>query len=644
MLDFITVFNPSYITKEEDAEKQLLLFHTFQEVEEGRNLSLNEKIAQLGVIQALWQFSGTFAESQDMSESVIELEDRVLCTIVVENGFFVTLGIAAAELDIPANYFAANLRHCYDFSVLQFGLWSGFTSRKQLTDRLNEFLVPFWTELNLMPHHLWYKGFMNCWPHCYKVADIEDNAKTDASSSSSSSWEADLKQQVLLDDSSFLGLQDLLIYHLPKATSGKSYKLYGLVRSFTPNFDSLPQFSNWIEHLDNVYTRLSSHVLAGNVQFKEAAEEEPTVLANNSEDLSTTQSIMDQSRKLYNNFTYPLSFAHDAVHEVGNMTGISSSMSLLSDLMPKIPSWKIWPNSDDKKAKAARSEFLISPLSASFLPESYKVKKMHLSYDGVLQSFNCLFWFYNEALVVLVYKENFGKIWDHEYLHDTHFKLSQCISKLYTSHLNATHNGVPDSFCYAIISKNTRRLRSSFPLNTAQENSTKTSTLELVVSGLDEFLAIGTNRKTSVATLHPLQASANSEDESGKQPWGLSLMGGIFKKGPADDASKKYGETFLDDIPEEKLRFLHLDINKFINTLNTSKRAPDLKEEKLIKLNNGVLCFLSETSKEIVVLVENWFDKKPSKSKRSPRDGNNLVQYMGTEVFKWWQKNKRTQT
>ncbi|CEP61558.1 Ccz1p LALA0_S03e05556g [Lachancea lanzarotensis] len=641
MLKFITVFNPSYSRNEEDADKQLLLFHSFQDLQDGQTLSLNDKIAQLGVIQAMWQFSKTFSESQGTSESVVELDDTVLCTILVENSFFITLSFAPSELpEVPANYVLANLRHCYDFSTLHFGLWSTFTNHTQLTDRLNEFLVPFWAELNLMPYNLWHKGFLSCWPDCYKVADIEEGFQDNKESSTS--WEADLKQQLLIDDSNFLGLQDILVYHLPKTTSGKSYKKYGLVSSFTPDFDWLPQISNWIEHLDNVYTVLSSHVLAGTVQYKEAVEEEPMQEPSNNEGLSTSQSMAAQSRKLYNNFMYPLTFAHDAVQEVGNMTGISSSMSLLSDFMPKMPSWKIWPGPEDNKAKVARSEFLISPLAASFLPESYKVKKMHLSYGGLIQRFNCLFWFYNETLVVLIYKEEFEKIWDHEYLHDTHFKLSQSIAKLYSTNLKTISKITPDSFCYAVVTKSTRRLRSSFPLNEVVKTPESTSALELVVNGLDGFLTLGPNRKTSVATLNPSRNQIAFEQEAAKESWGLSLMGGIFKKTQADNNPTAQTDTFLDGVPEEKLRFMHLDINKFINTLSTSRRASDLKEEKLIKLNNGVLCFLSENSEEIIVLVENWFDKKSSRTKKQPPKGNSaLVQHMGTEAFHWWRKNTR---
>ncbi|SCV04506.1 LANO_0G10616g1_1 [Lachancea nothofagi CBS 11611] len=632
MLDFVTVFNPSFSTNERDAEKQLLLFHSFQK---GHSLSLNDKLAELGIIQATWRFSESFVDSKGVGESVLELGDKLLCTILVEEDFFVTLAIELAECEVPATYFLAHLRHCYDFFVLQFGSWCNFENPNKLTDCLNEVLVPFWSEMNLMPNHIWYTGFLSYWPQCYKAADLDNEKDLNPEALP---WDTRLKQQVLLDDASFLGLQDILVYHLPKPATHKGYKSYGLVRNFTPNFDSLPKISNWIEYLDTIYTRLSSHVIAGNVQYKEILEEDAAETSNENEEQPVSNSLMNQSKKIYHNFTLPITFAYDAVQEVSNMTGVSSSMSLLTDFMPKIPSWNPWASSNDNKPKVARSEFLISPLSASFLPESYKVKVLELSYNGVVQSYNCLFWFYNEILVVLVFKKDFAKIWDHEYLHDIHFKLTNCISELYSSHLTSKPDKPPDSFCYATISKETHQIRSSFPLYKIQKILASASPLELVVNGLDEFLTSGANRKTSVATLNPTPGPIQDDDIVSKPSWGLSLMGGIFRKEQLEDKAVVQFDTFLDNISDEKLRCLHLDISKFVNTLSTSRRAEDLKEEKLIKLNNGVVCFIREDSDKIVILVENWFDKRGSKSKRVPSEKKSLVQYMRTDVTDWWNR------
>ncbi|SCU82183.1 LADA_0C03598g1_1 [Lachancea dasiensis] len=633
MLQFVTVFNPSFSTSEDDAAKQLLLFHSFQENE---SMSLNNKLTQLGMVQALWRFSGSFADSEGIGECVQELDNALLCTIIVEKDFFITIAVAATDRETPATYVLASLRKCYNFFVLQYGSWSHFESSKELTDCLNEVLVPFWTEINLVPSHLCYKGFLSSWPEFYKVAELEHGSGQQETVQSS--WEADLKEQILLDDTSFLGIQDVLVYHLPKSTSRSGYKTHGLVRNFTPEFDSLPCVSNWIEHLDTIYTRLSSHVIAGNVQYKEISEEEmaDTVPENNEHEIeSTGQVLMNHGKKIYHNFTLPMSFAYDAVQEVGTMTGVSSSMALLTDLMPKLPSWGSWTGAAEKKPKLARSEFLISPLSADFLPDSYKVKKLYLSYGGVVDTFNCLFWYYNEVLVVLIFKENFKKIWDKEYLHDTHFKLVHCISKLYASHLNYNRQSVTDNFCYASISKKTKQIKSSFPLCKFQQKPESASPLELVVSGLDEFLTLGPNRKTSVATLNPSQ-QLSDEPAPGNATWGLSLMGSIFRKEQGDEL-KPLVDTFLDYMPAEKLQQLHLDIVRFINTLTTSKRSNDIKEEKLIKLNNGILCFLCDNSEETIVLVENWFNKSTAKHKM--RGGKHtLVGHMGPEAYQWWKK------
>lgn len=625
MLDSITVFNPSYSTNESDSDKQLLLYHSFQGEQ---SYSLNEKLSQIGIIQAVWSFSQSFGDFKGVHQNVVELDQQIICTVLVEDDFFVSLAITAEHTSIPASYVFSHLRHCYDFFVLQFGLWRDFHDRRALTDRLNEVLVSYWSELNLMPQYLQFKGFLSLWPQAYKVAELPG-----LEDSSEPSWESDLKQQILLDETSFLGLKDVLVYNLPKPTSRKGYKSYGLVRNFAPNCDSLPQVSNWIEHMDTIYTRLSSHVIAGNVQYKENPEDEEPA-ENNTEHTTAGESLRSHSRKLYHNVTLPISFAYDAVQEVGNMAGISSSVSLLTDFMPNISSWNPW-GSSAKKEKKARSEFLISPLSASFLPDSYKVKKLRLSFDQNAKEYSCLFWFYNEILVILVFEQDFMKIWEHEFLSDLHFKLQSCISKLSSEHLNTVPHDA-EKFCYAVVSKKTSQIKSSFPLYKAPKVSETASPLELVVNGLDEFLNSGANRKTSVSTISANDVQLADEERSARQSWGLGLMGGFFKKEQSGKTPQVQVDTFLDCIPEEKLRDLHLDVTTFVNTLSTSKRADDLKEEKLIKLNNGVLCFIREDSEEIVVLAENWFNKKASKSKASTPSRGGLVEYMGKEASEWW--------
>ena len=254
MLDFITVFNPKYCTDESDSDKQLLLYHSFQGEQ---SYSLNDKLSQIGIIQAVWTFSKSFEASVGVSQSVLQLDQQMICTIQCEDDFFLSTAISnSGQEEIPSSYVITLMRQCYDFFVLHFGPWNEFPDHRKLTDCLNEVLVAFWSELHLMPQYLEYKGFLSSWPQGYKIADFANSHGED----NELSWESDLKQQVLLDETSFLGLKDVLVYNLPKPALEKGYRSYGLVRNFASDCDSLPQVSNWIEHMDTIYTLSLIHI------------------------------------------------------------------------------------------------------------------------------------------------------------------------------------------------------------------------------------------------------------------------------------------------------------------------------------------------------------------------------------------------
>lgn len=642
MLDFITVFNPSYSTNELDTHKQLLLHHSFNDTHE---YTLNDKLSQIGIIQGIWSFTKSFESGSDSSGNVlrnaIDLEGKRLLTVLVEDNFYITLGVLEDEKNIPSDYYMSHLLHCYNFSVLNYGAWKLFEDPRDLTDCLNEYFIAFWNNFQLVPQVATSQGFLHSWPQYYKIAELPNKQ--------GESWEYLLNKNVLLDDTTFLGLQDVLVYHLPKPTVRKGYKTYGFIKNFAPNCDSLSEISNWIYHLDSVFDRLSSHILAGNVHYKEApeeAEEEEYTAPDPEESQSTGEIIADQSRKMLHNLTLPISFASDAIREVGNMTGVSSSMSLLTDYIPGLPSWpKKKSGSNSPNTNDNRHGFLISPMSADILPQSYKVRQFHLTYDNKSQTYNLLFWFYNEVLLVLVFKQSFGKIWDHEYLKDLDFKLRDSISDLYDSQLKESVNADDiDRFNYAIVDKHSKQVKSSFPF-VRKEDSTGISPLELVVNGLDEtlqslFLSSGNNRKSSVATITPIRTEIM--DESGNNKWGLGLMGGFFNKDASKSGPQIKSETFLDTIVVDKLLELHLDVSKFLNSLQNSRRKKDIKEEKLIKLNNGVLCYITDDEDSIVILVKNWFDPTTNSPIKEETDykKKDLINSLGKDVMKWWENRE----
>lgn len=70
-----------------------------------------------------------------------------------------------------------------------------------------------------------------------------------------------------------------MVYHLPKRTKAANResmgtKTYGLVRNFTSDLNTLPDISNWLYHLHCTYGEISSHILTGNVHFKEELQVE----------------------------------------------------------------------------------------------------------------------------------------------------------------------------------------------------------------------------------------------------------------------------------------------------------------------------------------------------------------------------------
>lgn len=178
-----------------------------------------------------------------------------------------------------------------------------------------------------------------------------------------------------------------------------------------------------------------------------------------------------------------------------------------------------------------------------------------------------------------------------------------------------------------------------------KEDSTGISPLELVVNGLDEtlqslFLSSGNNRKSSVATITPIRTEIM--DESGNNKWGLGLMGGFFNKDASKSGPQIKSETFLDTIVVDKLLELHLDVSKFLNSLQNSRRKKDIKEEKLIKLNNGVLCYITDDEDSIVILVKNWFDPTTNSPIKEETDykKKDLINSLGKDVMKWWENRE----
>lgn len=88
-LRYITVFDPSRSTNENDTFKQLLLFHSFGDNDPVP--SLNEKLSTIGIIQGIWSLTNSRPSSDGQHEDlekIIELDNDVLLCIKVESRIF----------------------------------------------------------------------------------------------------------------------------------------------------------------------------------------------------------------------------------------------------------------------------------------------------------------------------------------------------------------------------------------------------------------------------------------------------------------------------------------------------------------------------------------------------------------------------
>lgn len=641
MLQYVTVFDPTRSESEDDVQKQLLLYHSFEDSE----VSLNDKLGRIGMIQGIWSLTESLSNSEKDQEKIIELCRELILVIKVESRFFMSICISiedeAGLPPIPYQLYLSHMWYCYQFFALQNGRFADFTDAGELTDLLNEHVVLFWHDILLKPESIIRRGITGLWPSACKMAEFEFET-------SDESWESLITQNILLETESYLGIKDVLVYHLPnynerldQAKDARlGYKTYGLVRHFSNDLDIVSPLSNWIYHMHAVYGELSSHVLAGTAHYKEAPtgnenSGNPIAESEDENDMgSRPETLQEQGKALLHNLTLPISFAYDTVHEVGATTGISNSISMFMDYVPR---WRALSSQNgdenhDRPGKVSRYGYLISPLSSEMLPMSYKVKKVvSEDTDGKSKNYNLLFWYYDDILAVIVCEPNFAKIWDSQYLEDLSYKLCKGVSRFYTTAFEVNKPGGKvmrkESFAYTTFSKKSRELRSSIPTwFDAMENDDGVSPLKLVVSGVDQLFG-GRN-----------DATEDGEIAAGNK-WGIDIMGGLFGIGKSkltlnsattrDYRLDKRYKNFLDGLAQAKTWELQLQIIEFLTSMNCSVRDGDITEERLLKLNNGLLCYIKEDEDEIAVIIKNWFENEEELSNKA------LLPDLGKDVTKF---------
>ncbi|MCG4627814.1 hypothetical protein L0N15_17210, partial [Anaerostipes hadrus] len=63
--------------------------------------------------------------------------------------------------------------------------------------------------------------------------------------------------------------------------------------------------------------------------------------------------------------------------------------------------------------------------------------------------------------------------------------------------------------------------------------------------------------------------------------------------------------NFLNLMSAEKLWDLQVDVLQFLTSLQNSKRDPEyFQEERLLKLNNGVLCYIKENNSNLIIIIK----------------------------------------
>lgn len=660
-LKYVIVFRPGENKGEQEdsvVSEQLLLHHAFEDTE---LITLSAKLGKIGIIQALW----TLSEDTNDTCKTIETEQETMITIKVEGEFYITLAIGVDPdlLAIPNPIFEGHLWNCYHFFTIKYGDFTSF-EKHVLTDLLNEHFVSFWNDLYRKPESL-TRNFLQYLCHdFYKVADLDPNGDKQ--------WEATIIQDLLVQTENYLGIKDILVYNIPSTESTYVGKCkYGLIRNFCNEFEDLGHFSNWLQHIHTVFGKISSHVLAENVHYElHSGELEQTnsdgirdsndlnLSDNNNETDSNTFSQL--STNFMHNLTLPITFAYDAIQEVGNTTGINNSVSLFMNYLPK------WQNNstaseNEKNKTKARYGYLISPLAFDSLPKSYKLKKMHLKFNGEERKpYHVLFWYYNDVLVVIICNESFDNIWSKEYLNKLNKHLENSIKTLYDQNLYDLPNTDNHSnkkndilnFAYLITDKKRNKLYSSFPdlswFNEQQETLYRT-TLELVSNGLEQLRPQITANELSITTI-----------DSNKQ-WGLDIMGNIFSMLPSNspvpvtkDASiplmKKL--NFLDKLNEKVLRDISIETLRAIETLSQSINS-NIQEEKLLRTSDGILLYIRNDCNNLTIILKNWIQDTKHQTRAlkyknhtlnsysTSIEDSNLFKNLGPDVISWYSEYKQ---
>lgn len=653
-MDFIAVYNYKNLNNEEEDLNRILLYHSFRETNDN-GISLNEKLSVVGIIQGIWKFTHNFNTSDTISGIKYidtRLDHRRLIVLEVELNYFIALGVKDGNY-YPCAYYVKELYDSYKFFCMHCGAMADFDKHEELSDKLNEHFAIYWYELNILPEAMYNLDLSRVfWHRNYKVSDRKLYECR---------WETKIKKEILLDLDSYLGLRDICVYNLTRDKQRHPEK-YGLVSSFSPEFESLPVLSNWIYHLDRIFcTPFSPHVLSGHVRLSRSNGE---IDAGNSKKSCKDGSI---GKNIWNKVSLPISMTYDVLSEVGNLTWLNTvvcGINQITNGLNTITNRIFWPGrmfieNQDLDTDSENYGFLISPISFEQLPKSYHFRRFQLQFekDHCAAWYKLIFWHYKDYLVVLIFEDTFTRLWEKEYLYNLNLKLYNSLLILESSLVQP--KGDTDKFVYAVLNKETGKIESSLPLINAHDGDKDKSSnpLKLVVYGIEDTLrhfaidpeSISRGHTTSIMLASPVDNNKPTlRAQNVQSHWGVGLSGleiTKWKRKPNKSGhvtSKTENDTVFGSMSYKKiLEFNNKLCKLYSGVLTSSNKKDSVKEEKLVKLGNGILCYFAESSEEVIVIIKDWFieDSKLLEYKRNPSANDDdliIMDSLGKDVRKWW--------
>ncbi|SSD60866.1 uncharacterized protein SCODWIG_02627 [Saccharomycodes ludwigii] len=675
-------------------------------------IDINEKLATIGIIQGLWNFYGNFIDcknnkndSRDRNTEKLgnNGEDDFQIVTLSSSNYIITyraLNIDGLQIYITISLKTANKNMCYyiknkliqSISIFEF-LYGPFITHltggtmicntntdiltstdtiianfrtSKLTDNLNEFYIPFWNNTIKSIHIL--PSILMTNPNSYKISEYQIQTEN-------YTWDSMLNNEILLREENYLNIKDILVYNIPQRdvvitgdviTATDNIKNLGFIRNFKYDNKSISTISNWLYNL--FYERI---LTGGNT-----ATSDPNSNSNSGSTHNNT--LSDITGRLVHNISLPLQFAYDAVHEVGNMTGVSTSLSLITDYLPipgggdnfsaigaNVPATTSSDNgnnndnnnnktdndndngnnniannntggngtisggleetsvSSNPNSMTCHTNFIISPFRNN-LPDVY----VEFDEDNILRSktnaktnYKLLMWCYNSIILIFIIDHDFELIYDKNYLTELDNTLIKCFSSQDNSTNNINDNATSDyDFSYYFYNYDTKQCFTSIPFladkqdesnknknndhnNLSESNSENTSYLIKSLS----LLSFGKySTKTNTASVDTTNRGGANTD---------------FCKN--DVPSRNI--NFLSELDQGKLN----ELNKYLWSIilnnhelriggdNSSAKSNIEDDAKIIKLDNGLLCYIENNANYQLLIVKNWYNKNGKVGKKN---------------------------